>query len=131
MQSSIRQISTSEANVYAFEISGQLDKHDMKGMAATMQQAFDAHEKVNMLLIFKDYEGSEAGAAISTEALQAQWKSLGNVQRYAVVGAPEHAESLIALMDKIVPVNAETFGEDEVDSAWAWVGARPAETLHG
>ena len=61
------------------------------------------------LLLFQNFEGSETGAGMSTEAMKAQLKDLSNAQRYAVVGAPDPAETMINLMDEIVPVVAVTF----------------------
>jgi len=77
------------------------------------------------LLLFQNFEGSETSAGMSTEAMKAQLKDLSNVQRHAVVGAPGPAEAMINLVDKIIPVDAETFDASEVDRAWAFVGARP------
>jgi len=122
---SIEQIPTSEPSVYAFAISGELSDADVKSMATTMNTAFEVHDEVNMLLLFDNYQGSEAGAGANADTMKAQWKALSNVNRYAVVGAPNSAETMISMMDKIIPVDAETFESSRVDQAWAFVGARP------
>ena len=125
MQETIKRITSNEPNVYAFEISGEIREEDMKSMATTMQSAFAAHESVDMLLIFRDYQGSETGAGMNEETIRSQWQALSQVKRYAVVGAPDYAKTLIDVMDKLIPVKAETFPAEKIDEAWAFVGARP------
>ena len=71
---------------------------------------------IDMLLIFDRYDGAESGATWSWEALQSRFKSITNIRRYVVVGAPESAEDLIESMSRIMPVDAET--HDTEIAAW-------------
>ena len=114
---SITQIATSRDTLFAFRIIAEVTREDMTEMAEYMNHVFDTHpEKVDMLMIFDRYEGAEMGASWSWEALKSRFKSVSNVNRYVVVGAPEGAKSLIEVMDKLIPVEAETF--DEEIAAW-------------
>ena len=78
-----------------------------------------------MLLIFAPYEGAQAGAGFDLEVMTSQFRSIVKVDKYAVVGAPSFAATLINVMDKIMPVDARTFSRDEETEAWDFVGARP------
>ncbi|MEQ6249668.1 STAS/SEC14 domain-containing protein [Sulfitobacter sp. HNIBRBA3233] len=122
---SIIQIPTTRADLFAFRITGEVSREDMSGMADYMNSVFDAHEdKVDMLMIFDRYDGAEAGASLSWESLKSRFRSVTNVGRYVVVGAPEAAEDVISMMDHLIPVEAETF--DEEAPAWRSLGAEAA-----
>jgi hypothetical protein len=113
---SITQIATSRKDLYAFRITAEVSREDMTAMAEYMNRVFDQTEKVDMLMIFDRYEGAETGASLSWEALKSRFRSVTNVGRYVVVGAPDGAETLIDVMNAIIPVEAETF--DEEFAAW-------------
>ena len=114
---SITQVKTSRPDLYAFRITKMVTHEDMEAMAEVMNDAFDRHEdKIDMLLIFDRYDGAESGATWSWEALQSRFKSITNIRRYVVVGAPESAEDLIVSMSRIMPVDAET--HDTEIAAW-------------
>jgi hypothetical protein len=122
----IQPIPTTRENLIAFRISGRVEKDDMHGMAEIANAAFDSHGTVDMLLIFENFEGSDAGAMFDGEAMKAQFRSLVKVGRYVVVGAPESAESMIQTMDAVIPVEAMTFDKGDEEKAWIELGARPA-----
>ena len=113
---SILQAATSRHDLFAFRITGKVTREDMTEMAEYMNNVFDKHEHVDMLMIFDRYDGAETGATMSWEALKSRFRSLTNVNRYVVVGAPEAASKLIEAMGSILPVEAEIY-DDEV-AAW-------------
>lgn len=119
----ITQIATDRADLYAFRLTGKITDDAMEDMAEYMNTAFDAHhDKIDMLMIFDRFEGSEFGASWDWDVIKSRFKALSNVDRYVVVGAPDRADKMIAFMDRILPVNAETF-EDEA-AAWQALGAK-------
>ncbi|MEL7130643.1 MAG: STAS/SEC14 domain-containing protein [Pseudomonadota bacterium] len=114
---SITQVKTSRPDLYAFRITKMVTQEDMEAMAEVMNDAFDRHEdKIDMLLIFDRYDGAESGATWGWEALKSRFKSVTNIRRYVVVGAPDSAEDLIETMAKIMPIEAET--HDTEVAAW-------------
>lgn len=121
----ISRITTDNPQVYAFMIRGEVTTEDMEGMARLMNAAFDAADDVSMLLIFAHFDGREMGAGLNPEAMRAQFRSLAHVSKYAVVAAPEAAATMIAVMNKIIPVDARSFDAAQEAEAWAFVGARP------
>ncbi len=121
---SVRQIPTSSDTVYAFEVSGHVSDDDAEALAEYMNDAFDRHEKVNMLMKLDGYTGSDMDAIFDGEVIESRWRSLFNVEKYAVVGAPDGASKMIAFMDKILPVDAKSFASHEEAMAWEFVGEK-------
>ena len=119
---SILQVATSRDDLYAFRITGEVTREDMTAMAEYMNDVFDRHDKVDMLMIFDRYEGAETGASFSWEALKSRARSLFNVNRYVVVGVPQQIDTLIETMDGLLPVKAETYDDEAL--AWQALDAR-------
>jgi hypothetical protein len=90
-----------------------------------MNATFDAHDTVSLLLVFDGFDGMGAGAGVDMRTLKAQFRSVANVDNYAVVGALGVAATIIALMDKVIPVDARTFEMGQLRAAWDFVGAQP------
>ena len=122
----IHPIPTTRETLLAFRISGKVGKEDMHGMAEMANAAFDRHGTVDMLLIFENFAGQDAGALFDAEALKAQVRSVAKVGRYVVVGAPDSARAMIEAMDAVIPVEAMTFDKGDEEKAWVELGARPA-----
>ena len=121
----IREAPNNTEGIYAFHIIGKVTSDDMSAMAAYMNEQFDRHDKVSMIMIFDIADGAESGASFDWEVIKSRVRSLRKVDKYAVVDAPERAERMIAAMDKFIPVDARTF--DTEDAAWDFVCAKPLE----
>ena len=125
MQPSVTRTPTDRPDLYAFEIHGEVTDEAMESMAKTMNEAFDAHDgKVDMLLVFREFDGSETGATLDFEVIASRVRALTNVARYVVVGAPEPANAMIEGMAKIMPLEAHTFPLHREGEAWTLLGAR-------
>lgn len=109
------------ADLLAFEIRSKISKPDIEWMSELVDEAFDSHDNVDMLLVMTNYEGSDVSARFSGEAAAVQIRSLGHVRRYAVVGAPGWARAMIELSGKLSPVETKTFDLNEEPEAWRWV----------
>lgn len=118
---SVTEVATSRPDLHAFRITAEVSREDMTAMAEYMNEVFDRTEKVDMLMIFDRYEGAEAGASLGWESIKSRFRSVSNVGRYVVVGAPDAAENMIEIMDHLIPVEAETF--DEELAAWRSLNA--------
>ena len=115
-------IPTDHDHVYAFDVTGDLDAAGMGEMGDILNAAFDAHDgKINVLLRFKNFEASDAGVGTTLSAMKAQLRSLTHVGRYAVVGAPQAAETMINFFNHLIPVHARTFEATEEQAAWDFV----------
>ncbi len=105
----------------AFDIAGKISKGDIEDMARQIDDAFDAYDRIDILLIMSDFEGLEAGAVFDREALGAQVRSIRHVRKYGVVGAPAWARAMIEFADLLSPVEAKTFDLADEAAAWAWI----------
>lgn len=124
--SAITPVPATRDDLYAFRISGEVGRDDMAAMARRMNDAFGRHDSVDMLLIFDDFDGRSTGAGLDPEVLKAEFRSLSNVNRYVVVGAPAAARGFLEAMGRLIPVEARTYDRGDVEKAWADLGARPA-----
>ena len=119
----ITQIATDRPDLYAFRISGKISDDAMEDMAEHMNAVFDAHkDKVDMLMIFDNFEGTEFGASWDWDVIKSRFRALSHVDRYVVVNAPGSADKMIDIMDRILPVQAETFDDEAL--AWQSLQAR-------
>ncbi|ABD54983.1 STAS/SEC14 domain-containing protein [Jannaschia sp. CCS1] len=123
----IEQIPTTAPNVYAFRVTGHIDDDASEALAKFMLAAFDRHEeKVDMLLDLTAFTGSDWDSMLDGDVIKSRFRSLSEVRRYAVIGAPDRAAKMIEFMDKIIPVEAKAFDANQKDAAWAFVGASEA-----
>jgi hypothetical protein len=125
LTAAIRRRSSPRPTLLVFEISAKIAKADVEAMAEDVEAAFDAYDKIDMLLIMTDFEGMDAEAAFDREALGAQARSIRHVRKYGVVGAPAWARAMIEVSDFLSPVDAKTFDLDQEAEAWAWIEESP------
>ncbi|NMG41863.1 hypothetical protein GRZ55_21765 [Chelativorans sp. ZYF759] len=117
----ISKVDTTEPRLHAFEIVGKITRADVEWMADVLRAAFEAQDSLDILIVMKRYEGIEAGAIFDRKALSAQARSASQVDKYAVVGAPDWAEAMINFFSPISPVQARTFDLEDEQAAWTWV----------
>jgi hypothetical protein len=125
LSSAIRERPSPRPTLLVFEVLGRIAKADMEEMAQRVGQAFDAYDKIDILLIMSNFEGVETGAVFDRDALSAQVRSISHVRKYGVVGAPVWARAMIEFSDFLLPVDARTFDLEEEGVAWAWIDAAP------
>ena len=122
--SRVTRIATDREDVLAFALEGSIESEDMAALARTIDDAFESHDKINLLLILSEFGLQEALSSLNADVLKAQLKSPTNVARYAVVGAPAVAEAMIRLFNPLIPVEARAFEPAKETEAWRFVGAR-------
>ena len=121
---SIKQIPTEADHVLAFEVTGYVKDADADAMAKYMDAVFDEKDDLNLLLHLHNFTGSQSEALFNGQVINSNWQSLFKVKKYAVIGAPEAAMELIKYMNKLLPVEARAFAQNEEHMAWKFVGAR-------
>ena len=119
--SAISRRASPRPTLLAFQVAGKIDRPAIEDMAHQIDTAFDAYDRIDILLIMADFEGMEAAAIFDREALGAQARSVRHVRKYGVVGAPAWARAMIEFFDFLSPVEAKTFDLAEEADAWAWV----------
>lgn len=125
---SITRIPTTSDTVLAFEINGEIQADALERMAQTMNDAFDRHDTTSLLVLFRPYDGSETGATLDWDVLKANFRSLSNLEKYAIVGGSEAPKGTVDFFDDLIPIDAETFDLREAEAAWDFVGASPRST---
>jgi len=120
------EVANNRDDLFSFRITGEVTSEDMTAMAEYVNDIFDTHDKVDLMMIFDRYDGAETGASFSWEGIESRVRSLSHVNRYVVVGAPENAQEVIEAMGAIIPVEAKTF--DEELAAWRYLEAEAVPT---
>jgi len=108
-------------DLVAFEIKDTITKADIEWMSAVTDQAMQTHDKIDMLLIMSNYEGSDFGAKFDGYANSVKARSVAHIRHYVVVGAPAFAEAMIKLSGLVLPVETKTFDLKDEASAWTYL----------
>ncbi|MGR3467205.1 MAG: SpoIIAA family protein [Shimia sp.] len=117
-------LETPRPDFHAFRVHPGFDRTGMEAMAKHMNDAMDAPGKIDLLIEFAPgFDMSDSPSGTGWESFKTNFKSLTNIDRYVVVGAPETAEKMIGAMDKIIPVDARTYDHAEREAAWASLAA--------
>lgn len=123
---SIHLLQTNNDKVFAYEVDGPVRDSDVKTVIPALNEKFDAHEKINVLVRMKNWGGFELTAVLNDELFKAKYKALSKIDRYAVVGAKPWMRNLLELIDPLFTTNTRVFDADDEKSAWEWVGAQQA-----
>ena len=124
--SAIAQVLTTRPDLFAFEVRGRIHSADIEAMARTVESAFDRLGTIDILIVMREWDGIDMGAAFDGEGLKVQARAAEHVRKYAVVGAPAWAKAMINLFSPLTPVEERTFALAEENEAWSWIGGRPA-----
>lgn len=108
-------------DLLAFEIRSKISKADIEWMASIAEGAMEAHDKIDMLIIMSNFEGSDLSATFDSYAFGVQARSLAHIRRYVVVGAPAAANAMINVSGLITPVETKTFDLKDELAAWAFL----------
>jgi hypothetical protein len=119
--SCVNRLEERRPDLVTFEVLGRLDADDMRWMANQVDEAFERHGRIDMLVIFRPFDGATAGAVFEPRALKVELASVVHVRRYGVVGAPAWADAMITVGGLITPIEARTFDPDEEAEARAWI----------
>jgi hypothetical protein len=121
---SIHFIQTNSDRVVAYTIDGSVTEDDVKNAAKVLNEAFDKHEKINVLVRMKDFRGYDLYALLNDELYRMKYKALSKVEKYAVIGAKPWMRNLMELISPLFKMETRVFDESEEAAAWEWVGAQ-------
>jgi hypothetical protein len=108
-------------DLLAFEIRDKISKADIEWMSSLTDEAMQSLDKIDMLIIMSNYEGSDLGATFDGYAASVKARSVAHIRRYVVVGAPTFAKTMINLSGFVMPVETKTFDLEDEAAAWAWL----------
>ena len=120
---SIRRIDTDREDAFAFDIVGHITAPDVENIYGLLEGAYSLHDKIDILVRIKDYEGIDWDAAMKDFGLLGKTHALKHIRRYAVVGGPGWMAALITLFKPFFRVEMKHFGAAEETDAWTWINA--------
>lgn len=119
----VRRIETDRTDVFAIEIIGYVTSADVENLYGLMEGAYALHDKLDVLVRMKNYEGVEWANVSGETADEGRMHALKHVRRCAAVGEPDWTGRVAGFFDPALPVELRHFDlQDEAD-AWAWIGA--------
>lgn len=122
----VRRIDTGRDDVCAFEISGHITTYDVENLYGLVEGAYTVHERIDVIVLFHDYEGFDWSAAWRHKVVLGKTRALKHIRRYAVVGGPGWIKAALAVVRPFVSAEVRHFDAAQADAAWAWVDASPA-----
>ena len=121
---SIHFIQTNNDRVVAYTIDGSVTEDDVKNAAKVLNEAFDRHDKINILVRMKNFRGYDLYALLNDELYRMKYKAFYKVEKYAVVGAKPWMRNLMELISPLFKIETRVFDESEEAAAWEWVAAQ-------
>ncbi|MBN9066562.1 MAG: STAS/SEC14 domain-containing protein [Rhizobiales bacterium] len=119
----VRRLETDREDVFAFDIVGHITASDVENIYGLLEGAYSLHDKIDMLVRVKDYEGVDWDAAMKDFRLLGKTHALKHIRRYAVVGGPGWIGAMVAVFKPFFRVEMKHFDVKEEAQAWAWIGA--------
>jgi hypothetical protein len=104
-----------------FKISGKLTGEDYENLLPKLDQAIEAHGKINLLVLMEDFSGK-----FEIDAAKADFHfgthQYRQVEKAAFVGDKRWMEWMIKIMDPFTRrVEEKFFQTGQIDEAWTWV----------
>ena len=120
---SICRLDTDREDVFAFDVVGHIKAPDVENIYGLLEGAYSLHDKIDMLVRIKDYEGVDWDAAMKDFRLLGKTHALKHIRRYAVVGGPGWIGAMIAVFNPFFRIEMKHFDTAEEARAWTWIGA--------
>ncbi len=84
----IRRIDTDRDDLCALEVAGHFTSNDLENAYGLLEGAYAMHDKVDLLVRIKDYDGFDWGAVFDESTIRGKAQALRHIRNYAVVGGP-------------------------------------------
>ncbi|WP_159590485.1 STAS/SEC14 domain-containing protein [Chelativorans xinjiangense] len=121
----VRRIDTDREDAYAFEITGHITAADVENMYGLLEGAYELHERIDLIVTIRDYEGFDWSAAWKDRGMFGKTRAFEHIRKCAVVGGPGWVGTAVALFRPLFSVEMKHFEATEMDAAWAWIDANP------
>jgi len=122
---SVRRIETDRDDVFAFEITGDIDAADIENLYGLLEGAALLHDLIDVIVIMHDYDGVDLSTLLRGETYSGKAEAFRHIRRIALVGAKGWIRTGIAVAKPFTSIEIKEFDLDEADEAWAWIGASP------
>lgn len=121
----IRQIETDRTDLCALEIVGHFSSADLENAYGLLEAAYEHHEKVDLLVRIRDYEGFDWSAVFDEATIRGKARALRRIRKYAVIGGPAWMRPVMAVFGPLTSIKTRHFSAGREAEAWAWVGGAP------
>jgi len=102
------------------EIDGKTTEEDFDQVFVAFDRAVGRHDKINLMVRVKDYEGFDLRLLGDKDTLTSKFGAIGKIGHYAVVGAPGWMRAMIRTMGPLMPIEICAFDAAEDDAARQW-----------
>jgi hypothetical protein len=119
----IRRIETDRTDVFAIEIIGFVTGADVENLYGLMEGAYALHDKLDVLVRLKNYEGVEWENVSGDTTHEGRNHALQHVRRCAAVGDPDWTGKIAGFFEPEIPVELKHFALEDESAAWAWINA--------
>ncbi|MCY6379987.1 STAS/SEC14 domain-containing protein [Hoeflea prorocentri] len=117
----LTQIETERDDVYAFEIDGHVSQEEMDGAYKILENAYEKHGKINLLVRLGRYDGFDWSALFSEKTYVGKYQAIRHMRRYALVGGPTWAANAIGFFGPLFRMDVRHFELDDETEAWKWI----------
>jgi len=120
----IRRLDTDREDVFAFEAVGHITASDVENIYGLIEGACALHDKIDMLVRIRDYDGMDWDAAMKDFGLLGKTHVLRHIRRYAIVGGPGWIGPMVNVFKPFFSIEMKHFAAEEEAEAWTWIGAK-------
>ncbi len=126
----IRRIDTNRSDLCALEIVGHFTANDLENAYGLLEAAYAEHDKVDLLVRIKHYDGFDWGAVFDEGTIRGKAQALRHIRKYAVVGGPSWMRAVLTVFGPLTAVKTRHFRSSDEGAAWEWIGGseQPSET---
>ena len=121
----VRRIETDREDAFAFEVTGEIASADIENLYGLLDGASVLHELIDVLIIVHDYEGFDWNALWRGETYAGKAEAFKHIRKCALVGGDGWMTTGITLAKPFTSIEIKQFDLEEIDDAWAWIGAHP------
>jgi hypothetical protein len=117
----LSQIETKRDDVYAFEIDGHISKDEINRVFQTLEEAYQEHDKINLLVRVGRYDGFDWSTVFSEATYIGKLHALRHLRRYALIGGPGWFGNATSFFGPLFRIEIRHFELDDEATAWNWI----------
>ena len=121
----LTQLETERDDVYAFEIDGHLTREEIETVYNTLEEAYEKHDKISILMRLGRYDGFDWNTLFSDTAYIGKLQAIRHMKRYALVGGPSWAAGATQFFGPLFRMEVKHFELQDETEAWQWVYGNP------
>ena len=121
----VRRIETDRDDLFACEIAGHASTADLENLFGLLEGAYALHDQIDVLVHFTAYDGIEWSDLSENTKKEGRQHASQHVRRCASIGGPDWVSYFSGFFAPSIDVQLKRFEDEEIDEAWAWIGATP------